>query len=58
LASNRDPPDLCLLSSWDYRCEPLVPGRKVTLLVAAWLGQTGSPDRLSDEHRLLKISEK
>jgi hypothetical protein len=23
LASNRDPPDLCFLSSWDYRREPL-----------------------------------
>jgi hypothetical protein len=23
LASNRDLPDLCLLSSWDYRREPL-----------------------------------
>jgi hypothetical protein len=22
LALNRDPPDLCLLSTWDYRCEP------------------------------------
>jgi hypothetical protein len=21
-----DPPDLCLLSSWDYRREPQVPG--------------------------------
>jgi hypothetical protein len=25
LALNLDPPDLCLLSSWDYRCEPLAP---------------------------------
>jgi hypothetical protein len=25
LASNCDPPDLCLLSSWDYRHEPLAP---------------------------------
>jgi hypothetical protein len=23
LALNQDPPDLCLLSSWDYRLEPL-----------------------------------
>jgi hypothetical protein len=26
LALNCDPLDLCLLSSWDYRREPLVPG--------------------------------
>jgi hypothetical protein len=25
LASNHHPPDLCLLSSWDYRHEPLAP---------------------------------
>jgi hypothetical protein len=27
LASNLDPPDLCLLSSWDYRREPLPPAK-------------------------------
>jgi hypothetical protein len=27
LAWNRDPPDLCHLSSSDYRCEPPVPSK-------------------------------
>jgi hypothetical protein len=27
LALNLDPPDLCLLSSWDYRREPLEPSQ-------------------------------
>jgi hypothetical protein len=27
LALNHDPPVLCLLSSQDYMCEPLMPGR-------------------------------
>jgi hypothetical protein len=31
LGSNQNPPDLCLLSSWDYRCEQLVPGSKAIL---------------------------
>jgi hypothetical protein len=29
LASNLDPPDLCLLSNWDYRREPPVPAKIV-----------------------------
>jgi hypothetical protein len=29
LASNLDPPDLCLLSSRDYRCEPPAPSKRV-----------------------------
>jgi hypothetical protein len=31
LASSQDPPDFCLLSSWDSRREPRGPGLKVTL---------------------------
>jgi hypothetical protein len=34
LALNCDPPDLCFLSSLDYRCEPLVPGSNIFLLEA------------------------
>jgi hypothetical protein len=30
LALNCNPPDLCLLSSWDYKCEPSAPGLKYT----------------------------
>jgi hypothetical protein len=30
LASNRDPPDLSLLSSQDSKCEPLVPDSLVS----------------------------
>jgi hypothetical protein len=33
LASYCDPPDLCLLSSWDYRSEPPAPGSKFILLL-------------------------
>jgi hypothetical protein len=36
LASNHHPPDLCLLSSWDYRRAPPVPGQRFGVLLA-WL---------------------
>jgi hypothetical protein len=32
LASNHDPSDLYLLSSWDYRHEPLAPGHILSLV--------------------------
>jgi hypothetical protein len=31
LAKNHDPPDLCLLSGWDYRREPPVPGQNFSI---------------------------
>jgi hypothetical protein len=31
LTSNCDPPDLHLLSSKDYRCEPPLPGQKTSV---------------------------
>jgi hypothetical protein len=33
LASNHDPPDLCLLSSWDCRSEPPVPGCYIVFIL-------------------------
>jgi hypothetical protein len=33
LALNHDPPDLCVLSSWDYRREPLQPASVTVLMV-------------------------
>jgi hypothetical protein len=33
LALNRDPPDLCLLSSWDYRREPPAPGMTLNFVL-------------------------
>jgi hypothetical protein len=41
LASNRDPPDFCLLSSWDYRHEPLVPSPTgIFQKLVKWHGRT------------------
>jgi hypothetical protein len=31
VALNHDPPDLCFLSSWDYRREPLAPSLQLLL---------------------------
>jgi hypothetical protein len=33
LALNHDPPDLCLLSSWDYGREPPAPGNGIPLIL-------------------------
>jgi hypothetical protein len=32
LASNHNPSDLCLMSSYNYRCEPLAPAHPFLLL--------------------------
>jgi hypothetical protein len=32
LALNLNSPDLCFLSSWDYRCEPPAPGSKMSFI--------------------------
>jgi hypothetical protein len=39
LASNHDPPDLYLLSSWDYRCEPKFFGSVIIFSssISGWL---------------------
>jgi hypothetical protein len=36
LVLNLDPPDLCLLRSWDYRCEPSCPALGHPILRAMW----------------------
>jgi hypothetical protein len=37
LASNCNPPDLCLVSSYDYRHEPLAPGYIAVLNFRKWI---------------------
>jgi hypothetical protein len=56
LASNHDPPDFCLLSSWDYRCEPLAPG----LALNSWSSCLSLPSAGISDHltQLLPHSSK
>jgi hypothetical protein len=37
LSSNLNPPNLCLLSSYDYRHEPLVPGHGFIFIFGSYL---------------------
>jgi hypothetical protein len=41
LASDRNPPDLCFLSSWDYRHEPLVPSSVLHFFKCILIAQGG-----------------
>jgi hypothetical protein len=47
LALNHSLPDLCLLSSQDYRREPLVPGRSSVLI--AWCLCSASTGQATDD---------
>jgi hypothetical protein len=54
LALNCDPLALCLLSSWDYRHEPLVPGFQ--FLPDAYFPALGSPVDVRFRDRRVRMS--